>query len=87
MGSINPDIFQCNHNGQSRTDQMEPSALGGLSYLSYLREFICRSRYETLSTGLSFDPLSFPLCPVAHVDCMGCTMRTRDTNPTMGLTG
>lgn len=41
-------IIRRNHNGQPGTDEIEPSALGGLSYLSYLYEFVYIARVTRL---------------------------------------
>jgi len=86
MGGTNPNTLS----GATITVSWEPakwSPWWSLIPFVSARVRIYRLRYKTLPTGLSFDPLGFPLCSTAHVGRAGCIARTRDTNPTTGLTG
>lgn len=80
MGGTNPDTLS----GATITVSQEPAKWSHAPLVVSRTFSIDRSRYETLPTGLSFNPLGFPLCPEAHVGRAGCTTRIQDTNPTTG---
>lgn len=76
MGGTNPDTLF----GATITVSWEPAkcshAPSVVSHTFRIRTgsiYIYRSRNKTLPTGLSFEPLGFPLCPAAHVGHAGCT--------------
>lgn len=87
MGGTNPDTLSgATITVERRIGQMEARALGGPSYLSYMRGFV----YNVLALRdsprcLSFDSLGFP--PSHTSEPRGVYRAYRDTNPMTGLTG